>query len=97
MNHSDAGTQVIAHALKDPDYRAYLLESPKAAIEELLGIALPEEADVTVHVAAPGSVHLVLPQVPEAVDLDDQDLRRVAEDSSSNYTSHFSSGPACSC
>jgi hypothetical protein len=90
--------QIILRALKDPDFRQRLIASPKQAVEEALGAPLPEGAEVTVHQGKPGSIHLVLPAPPaDPAQLSDAELSRVAASSSSNYTSHYYTGMACSC
>jgi len=97
-NDKTSADQIILRALKDPDFRRRLVASPKQTMEEALGAPLPEGTEVTVHEGKPGSIHLVLPAAPaDPARLSDAELSRVAASSSSNYTSHFYTGSACSC
>jgi hypothetical protein len=90
-------TQVLVRALKDPSYRQRLMANPKAAIEEEVGARLADGTQVHVHEQKPGDIHLILPTVADPAALSDDELRRVADTSSTNYTSHFYTGSACSC
>lgn len=75
----DAEQQIIDRAMRDPDFRNRLLENPREAIQDELGIALAT-ATIRVIEEQPGEVVLVLPaQTAEsASSLSDQDLESVA-------------------
>lgn len=80
MNRHEIETQLIEKASTDPAFRRRLLEEPKAAIADLLGVALPPGMSVTVLEEQPGEHYLVLPPAPpsvEALPLDDLDLALV--------------------
>lgn len=66
---------IISRALEDPDFRARLLASPRAAVEALTGSQLPEEVEICVVEETPRKVVLVLPADPAAATgLEDADL-----------------------
>ncbi len=73
--HEELRAELIEKATEDEQFRAHLIAEPKAAIQEVLGIELPESMSVTVHEDSPTSAHLVLP--PQAR-LTDEDLAQVA-------------------
>ena len=50
-----------AKAASDPEFRAQLIDDPKAAMREALGVNIPDEMDVQVHDQNERSIHLVLP------------------------------------
>ena len=52
---------VIGKATEDADFRARLLSNPKEAIEQELGISIPEAMEIRVHEENSTSAHLVLP------------------------------------
>ncbi len=53
--------RVVRRAWSDPAFRARLLENPKAALEELLGVTLPERLNVRVAEERPDELCIVLP------------------------------------
>ena len=73
--HDELRAELIQKATGDEQFRAHLIAEPKAAIQEALGIELPESMSVTVHEDGPTSAHLVLP--PRAR-LTDEDLALIA-------------------
>jgi hypothetical protein len=75
-----AQQQVIDRATSDPDFRSQLLEDPKAAISEHLGIALPAGITVRAIEEQPGEVVLVLPARPmrSGTALSETDLAKAA-------------------
>jgi hypothetical protein len=72
--------QVIDRAGTDPAFRAQLLENPKSAISETLGIPLPESVAIRVIEEQPGEVVLVLPSqsMRAGAELPDENLEEVA-------------------
>lgn len=52
---------VIGKAAEDADFRARLLGDPKGAIEQELGITIPDAMEIQVHEESSTSAHLVLP------------------------------------
>jgi hypothetical protein len=54
--------QAIAERLDaDPDFRAALVNDPRAALSELTGMQIPESVRVTVHEESVAGIHLVIP------------------------------------
>lgn len=53
--------ELLAKAAGDDGFRAKLIDDPKAAIKEALGMELPEAVSVLIHEESPLSAHLVLP------------------------------------
>ena len=73
-------THLIAKASQNPIFRQCLLDDPKAALAEMLGVALPPGVTITVLEEAPGHHYLVLPPATPALDalpLDDLELALV--------------------
>ena len=57
----DMRTRIIDKATADADYRAMLVENPRAAVADELGVAIPNSLTIRVHEEDADSVHLVLP------------------------------------
>ena len=68
-------TRIIDKAASDPDYRARLLDDPRAAVAAELGVTIPNALTIKVHEEDAGSAHLVLPPSSR---LHDTDLGAVA-------------------
>ncbi|MBX3000337.1 MAG: NHLP leader peptide family RiPP precursor [Caldilineaceae bacterium] len=80
MNRHEIESQLIEKASADPASRQRLLDDPKAAIADLLGVELPPGMRITVLEETPGQHYLVLPPAPPSLDalpLDDLDLALV--------------------
>ena len=80
MNRQEIETQLIEKANTDPTFRRRLLDDPKAALSDFLGVALPPGMTITVLEEQPGQHVLVLPPAPpelDALPLDDLDLALV--------------------
>ena len=58
---SELREQVVERATMDEEFRARLLAEPKAAIEEELGVKIPDGFTVEVHEDVEDTSHLVLP------------------------------------
>jgi hypothetical protein len=69
--------KVIARAWTDEAFKARLLSDPASALADM-GIRVPLGVTVRVLENVPGTVHLVLPQVPFEGDLSDYDLEKLA-------------------
>ncbi len=52
---------VIDKAVIDDEFRARLMEDPKAAIKDALGVSLPKGLAITIHEDGAMTTHLVLP------------------------------------
>ncbi len=53
--------KIIARAMKDETFRKNLLENPKAAMEDITGIKIPETINLKVVEEDPATFYLVLP------------------------------------
>lgn len=53
--------RIVGRAQKDPEFRARLLDDPKAALAELLGAELPAALEVEVVQERPDRMCIVLP------------------------------------
>ncbi len=73
--HDEMRAELIGRAGKDAGFRAQLLDDPKAAIKDALGIDVPESLSLTVHEDTAMAAHLVLPPMAR---LSDDDLAGVA-------------------
>lgn len=58
---------LAAVALRDPEFRERLLESPKATIEEEIGLRFPATLEIKVHEDKLNELHIVLPVDIETV------------------------------
>ncbi|MBI1299551.1 NHLP leader peptide family natural product precursor [bacterium] len=68
MNRQEIESQLIAKASTDPAFRQRLLDAPKAAIAEVLGMELPPDMTITVLEEAVGHHILVLPPAQPNLD-----------------------------
>ena len=64
--HEEMQAAIVERAVEDAAFRARLIDDPKATIEEVLGIAVPEAMIVAVHEDGPTHTHLVLPPAAQA-------------------------------
>ncbi|MBX3000338.1 MAG: NHLP leader peptide family RiPP precursor [Caldilineaceae bacterium] len=72
--------RLVKRANADPAFRQRLLDDPKAAIADVLGVSLPPGMTITVLEEAPGHHYLILPPAPldlDALPLDDLELALV--------------------
>lgn len=60
-------TQVIQKAWQDPSFKAKLLSDPKAAIQEALGVILPDHIEIRTVEENSNEFYLVLPPNPSGV------------------------------
>ena len=72
---SEMRAKIVGKASQDADFRARLLSDPKGAISEELGMTLPGELSVNIHVEDPNTAHVVLPPSSK---LSEGDLQAVA-------------------
>ena len=80
MNRHKIEKQLIEKANSDPAFRRRLLDDPKAALADFLGIPLPPGMSITVLEEQPGQHYLVLPPAPPDLDellLDELELALV--------------------
>lgn len=60
-------SQVVEKAWQDPSFKAKLLANPKAAIQEALGVTLPDHIKVKTVEESTDEFYVVLPPNPEKV------------------------------
>ena len=94
---------IVQSSLEDEDFRQRLLEDPKAAMEQELGVRLPPEVQVMAVEETADTIYLVLPSASragEGSELSDQELGAVAgggDPTASGDTCNTAacSGPTC--
>ena len=62
----------------DPAYRSRLLADPRAALSDLLGVAIPESVVIEVHEESLAHFHLVISNDDGVRDIADDELELVA-------------------
>jgi hypothetical protein len=70
--------QLLSRAERDSDFRRLLSEDPRAAVQEELGVELPEGLRVRVLQEEPNEAILVLPRLPAPGRLRDEELAGAA-------------------
>ena len=61
MSNQIKWSTIVDKARNNPDFKEQLLSDPKAAIEHVIGVKLPDDLKVNVHQQSSKEVHLVLP------------------------------------
>lgn len=77
MNPKEALASIQSQAVKDAAFRAELKKDPKAAVEKLLGVKLPQGLSLKVVEDSATAVHLVLPPAADGP-LAEGDLGKVS-------------------
>ena len=72
---AELDAELIARVTDDDAFRARFLENPREIIQEVLGIAIPEDFTIHVHEEDSMSAHIVLPASER---LTEEDLSVVA-------------------
>ena len=67
--------KLVAKAESDTDFRTRLLDNPRSALKEALGIDIPDNFNVVIHEEDARTSHLVL---PASTELTDAQLQRAA-------------------
>ena len=74
--------RIVQRSIEDDAFRQRLIEDPKGAVEQEIGMRLPEEVRVVAVEETADTIYLVLPGTPMAggggVELSDQELESVA-------------------
>jgi hypothetical protein len=70
--------KIILKAQEDAGFKQELMGDPKAAIQKVLGLEVPDAIDVQVLEETPTRLYLVLPVDSSSVELPDSMLDRVA-------------------
>lgn len=81
QNQSSIESKIIARALKDETFKQQLLSNSavaKAEIEKELGEPLPEGFSVNVIQETPNTAYIVLPYMPSAEGMTEEQLESVA-------------------
>ncbi len=73
--YEEMRAELIGRAAQDEGFRAQLIDDPKTAIKDALGIDVPESVSVFVHEESATTAHLVL---PPGANLSDAELASVA-------------------
>lgn len=77
MDENSVVGKVMARAHSDESYKTRLLNEPKSAVQEILGVE--PQVNIAVHANTQSHIHLVLPANPEiSGELSDSDLVMVA-------------------
>ena len=58
---SDMEARVVERAMKDESFRRQLIADPHGALQQVLGVPLPETVSIEVVEETPGTMYLVLP------------------------------------
>ena len=77
----DVELQLIKRAWSDPAFAQQLTENPRQAVEQALGVELPESITIQVMQETPTTLYLVIPPQPDTLpagELTDADLAAVA-------------------
>ena len=72
---AELDAELIARVADDAAFRAQLLETPKEAIQQATGLAIPEDFTIQVHEESSMTAHVVLPPSGQ---LTGEDLELVA-------------------
>ena len=67
---AELDAELIARVEDDEDFRAFLLENPKAAIQQATGIDIPEDFTIRVYEEDNMTAHLVLPPSDQLTEAD---------------------------
>jgi len=73
-----ATNAIVNKAMKDPEFRQRLLNDPKTAIGQELGIEFAEGVTINVLENTPSVINIVLPVAPAEQPMTDQELAQVA-------------------
>jgi hypothetical protein len=77
-NFEEARAAIIAHAWKNPEFKAKLLKNPRAAFKEM-GVDLPKEIDVRIVEDKGNAFTFVLPRaVVNTSEFTEEQLRKMA-------------------
>ncbi|MDO7907141.1 NHLP leader peptide family RiPP precursor [Paenibacillus sp. JX-17] len=60
-------TQLIQKAWEDPTFRQKLIEDPKSAIKEVLGVIIPDHIKLRTVEESPDEFYLVIPPSPASM------------------------------
>ncbi len=75
---ADVDAMIRERLASDPAFRQLLIEDPRSAVSQLVGMDLPDVVTVTVHEESLTGIHIVLPSVPGQGELADDELELAA-------------------
>ena len=59
--------RLVTRAWNDPAFRQQLLDDPRTALEQELGVELPAQMTIQILEETPDTLYMVLPESPEAL------------------------------
>jgi hypothetical protein len=75
----DVSRQLAERAARDPQFRQRLIDNPRQAVQEELGLDIPGDVEITVLEETPSQVYVILPAgITSGQGLSDADLERAA-------------------
>jgi len=72
LSRNELEAQIVARAWADDDFRERLKADPRAAVEEVTGVAVPESIEIEVLEETPEKGYLVIPL--NRVEISDEQL-----------------------
>lgn len=76
-------TKIIAKAWNDDQFRAQLIDDPRAVLTSM-GIESPPEVKIVVHEDTADTVNFVIPSAPSEAELSESDLDSIAAGAGAN-------------
>ena len=70
-SRKDLEQQIIERAMKDESFRNKLKENPKSAVEETLGIKLPDNVNININMESTKDIHITIPHVSQELSQDE--------------------------
>jgi hypothetical protein len=75
----DVSRRLAERAARDPQFRQRLIDNPRQAVQEELGLDIPGDVEITVLEETPSQVYVILPAgITSGQGLSDADLERAA-------------------
>jgi hypothetical protein len=53
--------KIIEKAMKDEEFRNKLKQNPKSAVEETLGVKLPDDVNLNINMESANEIHITIP------------------------------------
>jgi hypothetical protein len=75
---ADVDAMIRERLASDPAFRQQLIDDPRGAVSQLVGMDLPDVVTVTVHEESLTDIHIVLPSGAGQGELADDELELVA-------------------
>lgn len=78
-SQQDVSRQLAERAARDPQFRQQLMDNPRQAVREELGMEIPGDVEITVLEETPSQVYVILPAgAASGQGLSDADLEQAA-------------------